>query len=293
MRHLLHIIISLILPAALLSCVKESDSLQTQGEKFIRVAFKPELDFQIDVKSIELGKTDILCHAYYDSNYQLIKGFPKKQSEIIDGIYFYDLPTSSVLLFFSTDNTEVPLSLSFAVRYLNGYDLGSTYNCAVVCEKSEVTCEKNEFYISTGSPDWFSPMYKFTFDDDYMISPDSKVLRLGNMQRDCKLMFNFTGMPEGETAQTYIDKIHIKVGGMPLDKILTMEDLEEETVEDETLWCKTIYTVMGYDLFGEGFRKMDIVIECTDGKLFVVDQFKYNYIRNEQQRINIDFTPAG
>lgn len=290
MRRLLYIIISFVLPSVFLSCVKESDSLQTQEDKFVRVAFKPELDFQIDVKSIELGKTDILCYAYYGSNYQPIEGFPKKQAEIIDGIYFYDLPATSVLVLFSTDTTDVSLVFSFDTRYLNGYDLGSSYFCAVVCEKSEVTCEKNEFYISTGSLDWCSTMYKFSFDDDFMISPDNKILRLGNMQRDCKLMFNFTGMPEGETAQTYIDKIHIKVGGMPLDKILTMEDLEEETVEDETLWCKTIYTVMGYDLFGEGFRKMDIVIECTDGKLFVVDQFKYNYIRNEQQRININFS---
>jgi hypothetical protein len=47
---------------------------------------------------------------------------------------------------------------------------------------------------------------------------------------------------------------------------------------------------MGYDRFGTGFKTMDIIIECTDGKVFVVNQFAYNYKRNEQQRINIDFS---
>lgn len=251
----------------------------------VRIAIEPEFDgLKVDVKSLDIGKTDILCYAYLGST--LLDGFPKKQSEVKDGIYFYDIPQSSgyYSVFFTVYPEGVSLLYHYNTGYLNDYWIGGWYH-TIVHEKSEVTCFRKEYYISN-SRNWWSRSLDLDPDEDYNIG----TVTLSNMQRDCKLMFNFTGMPEGETAQTYIDKIHIKVGGMPLDKILTMEDLEEETVEDETLWCKTIYTVMGYDLFGEEFEKMDIIIECTDGKLFVVDQFKYNYIRNEQQRININFS---
>lgn len=277
-------IFSAVLFVAVSSCGKDHVPQERPMEDgTVRVAIEPEFDgLEVDVKSLEIGETDILCYAYYGST--LLSGFPKKQSEVKDGIYFYDIPQNSAyLVFFTVCPEDVSLSYHYDTRYINDYYLSGWYHI-IVHEKSEVTCLKKEYYISN-SGNWWSRSLDLYLDQDYNMG----TVTLSNTQRDCKLMFNFTGMPEGQTAETYIDKIHVKVGGMSLDKVLTMEDLSSETVGEETLWCKTIYTVMGYDLFGEIFRTMDIIIETTDGKIYVVDQFKYNYVRNEQQRININF----
>ena len=256
---------------------------ESDNEETVRIAIEPIMDMQVDVKGMEVAKTDILCYAY--NNAVLVSGFPKKQTEIHGNTYLYDIPKSvSYKVFFVAYDTDALLNYQSDVYYLNGYSL-SAYRYVMVNELSEVTCDRKEYYISNSSG-WYSEALSFYLDEDYNMGQ----ITLSNMQRDCKLMFNFEGLPEGETPETYIDNIHIKVGGLALDKILTMEDLEAETDGEETLWCKTIYTVMGLDRFGTGFKTMDIAIECADGKIYVVNQFVYNYKRNEQQRININFS---
>ena len=284
MRRLLYFLILLAGVFAAFSCDKPvCIEPEFDGEETVRIAVNPIMDMQVDVKSMEVGETDILCYAYKDA--VLVSGFPIKQTEIQGNTYLYDMPKSaSYRVFFVAYDTEALLNYQSYVYYLNGYSLNG-YRYVMVNELSEVTCDRKEYYISNSSG-WYSEGLSFYLDDDY----DMGKVTLYNMQRDCKLMFNFEGLPEGETVETYIDNIHIKVGGLALDKILTMEDLEAETVEEETLWCKTIYTVMGLDRFGTGFKTMDIAIECADGKIYVVNQFVYNYKRNEQQRININFS---
>lgn len=276
-------IISVVLIVVMSSCGKEAiPQDQPLEDEIVSIAIEPEFDgLEVDVKSLEIGKVDILCYAYDGT--VLLDGFPRSQSEINNGTYFYDVPTKTSFLVFSSNSEDVALQFMYSGGSINDIYIGYTY--IMLYSYSEVTCTNKPYYMSKSSG-WYGQALSLSLDNDC----DIGTVTLSNMQRDCKLMFNFTGMPEGETAETYVDKIHVKVGGMSLDKVLTMEDLASETVEEETLWCKTIYTVMGYDLFGEGFRTMDIIIECTDGKIFVVDQFKYNYIRNEQQRININFS---
>lgn len=283
MRNLIYIIMAAVLASAV-SCGKEilpQEPLKEDG--MVRLAIEPEFDLQVDVRSVELGITDVLCWAY--SGTTLLEGFPKKQAEINGSTYLYDIPQGSIYrVFFTVYSEDIQLLYSYDKYYLNGYALGGYYH-TIVHETSEVTCTRNEYYISNAS-NWWSCSLDIKTDSDYSLG----TVTLSNMQRDCKLMFNFTGMPEGVTADTYIGKIHVKVGGLSLDKVLTMKDLTAETIDEETLWCKTIYTVMGYDRFGTGFKTIDIIIECTDGKVFMVNQFAYNYKRNEQQRINIDFS---
>ena len=284
MKKLLYMIMSAAVVTAV-SCDKDTKPQDTAaGDEMVRIAMEPEFEgLEVEVKSIEIGKTDILCYAYTSAG--LLDGYPKKQVEINGNTYLYDIPQGrTYYVFFTVYPEVVSFRYHYDTRYIKDYYIGY-YSTLLIHEKSEVTCEKKDYYISN-SANWWSRSLDIYTDQDYSLGNVS----LSNMQRDCKLMFSFTGMPEGETAGTYVDKIHVKVGGKALDKVLTMEDLTAETVEEETLWCKTIYTVMGYDLFGEGFRTMDIIIECTDGKIFVVDQFKYNYVRNEQQRININFS---
>ena len=284
MKKVLYTITSAVLFVTVLSCGKDTIPQERPVEdELVRVAIEPEFEgLEVDVKSLEIGKIDILCYAYSGEN--LLEGFPKKQSEVNGGRYLYHIPQGNTYrVFFTVYPEDVQLRYTYDEYYLNGYALGGYYH-TIVHETSEVTCTRNEYYISNAD-NWWSRSLDISTDADYNIGS----VTLSNMQRECKLMFNFTGIPEVQTAKTYVDKIHVKVGGMALDKVLTMEDLTAETAEEDTLWCKTIYTVMGYDLFGEGFRTMDIIIETTDGKIFVVDQFKYNYERNEQQRININF----
>ena len=283
MRNYIYIILATVLVSAV-SCSKDILPQETFGnDGMVRIAIEPEFDLQVDVRSVEVGMTDIMCWAY--SGTTLLEGFPKKQTEINGGTYLYDIPQGSTYrVFFTVYPEDIQFIYSYDKYYLNGYALGGYYH-TMVHETSEVTCTRNEYYISNAD-NWWSRSLDIKTDSDYSLG----TVTLSNMQRDCKLMFNFIGMPEGETAETYVDKIHVKVGGLSLDKVLTMEDLTAETIEEETLWGKTIYTVMGYDRFGTGFKTMDIIIECTDGKVFVVNQFAYNYKRNEQQRINIDFS---
>jgi len=290
MKKVLYIFLSVLVIVAVSSCGKETILQEQPMEKeIVRVSIQPVFDdLEIEVKSLEIGKTDILCYAY--SSAGLLAGYPIKQTEINGNTYLYDIPRDGYYLAFMVYPGDVEFHYTYYDDYIKDtyvyYDDPSySYKTTLVHKYSEVTCEKKYYYLGNQKV-WWGHLNYYNIDDDCSFG----TVTLSNMQRDCKLMFNFTGMPEGETAETYVDKIHVKVGGMSLDKVLTMEDLASETVEEETLWCKTIYTVMGYDLFGEGFRTMDIIIECTDGKIFVVDQFKYNYIRNEQQRININFS---
>lgn len=283
MKNIFHIVLPTIILFAV-SCSKDispqSDPVQ---DEVVRISIEPMFELDVDVKSIDIGKSDILCYAYSGST--LLDGFPKVQAEIHGNTYYYVVPKSTTYrLFFTVYGESVPLVYNYDQWYLNGYNLGGYYH-TMVHQKSEVTCVKKEYYISNAA-EWWSRSLDCSMDNDYNIG----AVVLSNMQRDCKLMFCFDGIPEGETAETYIDKIHVKVGGLALDKILTMEDLEAETVDEETLWCKTIYTVMGLDRFGTGFKTMDIIIECSDGKIYVANQFVYNYKRNEQQRININFS---
>lgn len=283
MKNLIYIILTAIL-ISVVSCSKDilpPGALKEDG--MVRIAIDPEFDLQVDVRSVEVGVTDILCWAYSETT--LLEGFPKKQEEINGNTYLYDIPQGSTYsVFFTIYPEDIQLLYSYDKYYLNGYALGGYYH-TIVHETSEVTCARHEYYISNAG-NWWSRSLDINTDSDYSLG----TVTLSNMQRDCKLMFSFSGIPEGETTETYVDKIHVKVGGMALDKVLTMEDMAVETIEDETLWCKTIYTVMGYDRFGTGFKTMDIIIESTDGKVFVVNQFAYNYKRNEQQRININFS---
>ena len=291
MGRLFYFIISAFLVGLTSSCGQQLQLQEPQDEEsLVRIAVEPEFDeLQVEVKSIEIGKTDIFCYAF--TSFGPIEGYPKKQTEIQGNRYYFDVPTSHNLLAFVVYPEDVIPNwhYTYSSYYINDYYIYYEGNSngsktTLVHEYSEVTCTKREYYIGD-QEGWWSRVWSYSIDED--TSYGKTVFQ--NMQRDCKLMLNFTGMPEGETAETYVDKIYVKVGGMDLDKVLTMADLTAETVEEETLWCKTIYTVMGYDLFGEGFRTMDIIIETTDGKIYVTDQFKYNYERNEQQRININF----
>lgn len=273
MRRLLYMIMPALIAVVASSCAVETiHQEQTVEDGMICVAIEPEFDgLELYVKSLEIGKVNIYCYVYRGGS--LYEGYPRIQNEINGNTYLFYVPNTSHI---SNPDEYYFVALPYDASLIR-VNQGSFYG--MYHESSEVTCVKKEYYLSS------TPL-NFYGQSDLNIG----TVTLSNMQRDCKLMFNFTGIPEGETAENYVDKIHVKVGGMALDKVLTMEDLTSETVEEETLWCKTIYTVMGYDLFGEGFRTMDIIIETTDGKVFVVDQFKYNYIRNEQQRININFS---
>ena len=283
MKNIFHIVLPTIILFAV-SCSKDispqSDPVQDEA---VRISIEPMFELDVDVKSVAIGTSDILCYAYNGAN--LVSGFPKKQTEIQGNTYFYDIPKSTTChIFFVAYDAAATLNYKYDVYNLNGYSLNG-WQHVMVNELSEVICERKEYYISNAD-NWYSKALSFYLDEDYNMGQ----ITLSNMQRDCKLMFNFVGLPEGETPETYIGNIHIKVGGLALDKILTMEDLEAETVDEETLWCKTIYTVMGLDRFGTGFKTMDIIIECSDGKIYVANQFVYNYKRNEQQRININFS---
>ena len=123
MKKVLYMIFSAVLFVAVSSCGKELVPQERPMEDgTVRVAIEPEFDgLEVDMKSLEIGETDILCYAY--SGGTLFSGFPKKQSEVKDGIYFYDIPQNSTFrVFFTVYPEDVSLSYHYDTRYINDYD---------------------------------------------------------------------------------------------------------------------------------------------------------------------------
>lgn len=273
MKKLIYILTAAV--AMLAACEKQP--AQMAADETATIAFSPEFELEAEVKSASIGETDIWCFLYDNNTGALTSESPYKQKEINNGIYYFNVP--------KIDNGYI----TFAIMPEDAtYIVSSGWNNGNISFNDNfVTTTETELY-STGS----------NYDDSYGTwvntndeGTDSFDLTLYQRHRECKLMFYFQDMPADVTPESLIKKIHVTVGSIKLDEVLTLDSMDKENIDGTDYWCKQTYLHFGYDYrnIWYDYSYIDLIIETVDNRIFTAYDLSFNYERNEQVKIKIDY----
>lgn len=284
MKKIIYFLISTAICAGIIACDKQISS--DKNSKTMTISIMPKLEMDIDVRSVELGKTDIWCYVFdWDTKLQ-VEGSPVKQSEINGNIYSYQIP--------KCENAYV----HFVIKPENSVwiDKYLTYNEMVIdCNDTFVTTTKTEIYASNRNR-WEGESYGILVNSADS-GTDIYTINMNQLHRRLHVMFTFTNMPEGITTENLIKKVHLSVGDIELDETLDPADMTIENAPlsewDSTLqkWYSTdIYLYFGYDYRQvNSNRYIDLLIETTDNRIYSAKNIYYNYSYNENLKIIIDY----
>lgn len=255
----------------------EKQPAQMSETETATIAFSPEFELEAEVKSAVIGETDIWCFLYDNNTGALAPGSPYRQKEIKDDVYYYSVPKIN-------DGY-----ITFAIMPENATYIVSSgwYNAAVNFNDNFVTTTETELY-STGS----------NYDDSFGTGintndggTDSFNEVLYQRHRECKLMFYFQDMPAEVTPENFIKKIHVTVGSIELDEVLTLDNMVRENIDGTDYWCKQTYLHFGYEYRNSwyDYSYIDLVIETVDNRVFTAYDLSFSYERNEEVKIKIDY----
>lgn len=285
MKKIIYLLVSAAMLAVTAACGKQPSP--DKDPETMTISIVPEFEMDVDVKSVELGRTDIWCYVFdWDTKMQ-VEGSPVKQSEINGNVYSYQVP--------KCENAYVhfvirPENSTWTDRYLS-------HNENVIdCNDSFVSTVETEIYASN-RPSWTDGSHGIWVNSADS-GTDTYTIEMYQLHRKMHLMFTFTNMPEGVTAESLIKNIHLKAGDIELDGTL---DLSDMTVENESLtdwdntmykwYTKDIYMYFGYDYrqIYSDYRKIDLMIETTDNRIYRAEDIWFNYAHNEKMKITIDY----
>lgn len=285
MKKIIYILVSAAMLAVTAACEKQP-SLNKAPET-MTISIIPEFEMDIDVKSIEIGKTDIWCYIYdWDTKMQL-EGSPVKQSEINGNVYSYQVP--------KCENAYVhfvvkPENSTWTDRYLSHNEY------VIDCNDTFVSTSETEIYASHRNR-WEGESCGLWINSADS-GTDTYTIEMYQLHRKMHLMFTFINMPEGVTAESLIKNIYLKAGDTELDGTLDIADMTLENAVmsdwDSTLyeWYTTdIYMYFGHDYrqVYDDYRYIDLMIETTDNRIYSAEDIRFNYSYNENMKITIDY----
>ncbi len=274
MKKLIYILTAAAV-AMLAACEKQP--AQTSENETTTIAFSPEFELEAEVKSAVIGETDVWCFLYDNDTEALTPGSPYRQKEINNGVYYFNVP--------KINNGYI----TFAIMPENAtYTVSSSwYNGQVNFNDNFVTTTEIELYSTGSDYDNSHGMWINTNDE----GTDSFNLTLYQRHRECKLMFYFQDMPADLTPESLIKKIHVTVGSIGLDEVLTLDNMDKENIDGTDYWCKQTYLHFGYDYRNNwyDYNYIDLIIETVDNRIFTAYDLSFNYERNEEVKIRIDY----
>lgn len=273
MKKLIYILTA---AAAMMLAACEKDPVQNSVTETATITFTPDFELEAEVKSAAVGKSDIWCFLLDAGTGMLTEGSPYKQKEINNGVYYFNVPkvSSGYAVF-----TIMPEDATYIVD--------TDWNLRIYFNDNFVTTTETELYSTGGTHDDCYGTWVNTNDEGI----DSFNNTLYQRHRECKLMFYFQDMPEGVTPQSLIKNIHVTVGSTELDEVLTLDNMEQINTAGTDYWCKQTYLHFGYEYrnLKSDYRYIDLKIETLDNRIFTADDIYYEYERNEEVKIRIDY----
>lgn len=215
-------------------------------------------DMDVEVKSLEIGKDDIMC-IIYDSEGNLVEGSPFMPSAIDGSMYRYDVPAVS------SGHCHFVVWPEGTEPHLDGNGLYIKDSYAVV--------EKREIYMSgvnSGHAYSNGIYYSYIYSYGYSLNTSAgKVVSFGTVRMSqchklCHMKLQFNGIPEGYTPETYIKSINLAFGRDEINTFLVMDDLSEV---DGIWWTKDIYLHYGWDVYQKNSSNMMITVETVTGDI--------------------------
>ncbi|MBQ7812433.1 MAG: hypothetical protein IJ394_07755 [Bacteroidales bacterium] len=282
MKKIIYILVSAAMLAGTAGCAKQP--FPEKDSETMTISIVPEFEMDIDVKSVEIGKTDIWCFVYDFDTMEQVEGSPVKQNEINGNVYSYQVPKC------------VNAQVHFAIMPENTTwkELYSThYNNYIDCNDSFVTTTETELYMSNG--EWSSTGSYGIYVNSADSGTDTYPVTMQQRHRKTHVMFRVTNLPDGVTTESLIKNIHITMGGISLDKVLTPADMTKEYTASENTtyeWLTAdIYNYFGYDYreANSNYNEFTFTIETTDNRIFKSDEFYTNFEPNEAMEIVIDY----
>ena len=285
MKKIIYILVSAAMFAVTAACEKQP-SLNKAPET-MTISIIPEFEMDVDVKSVELGQTDIWCYVYDGDTKMQVEGSPVRQSEINGNVYSYQVP--------KCENAYVhfvvkPENSTWTDRYLSHNEY------IIDCNDTFVSTAETEIYASN-RPSWTGGSYGIWVNSADS-GTDRYTVEMYQLHRKMHLMFTFTNMPEGVTAESLIKNIHLKAGGVGLDGTLDISEMAVENAVmsewDNTMYkwyTKDIYMYFGHDYMqvNNDYRYIDLLIETTDNRIYSAEDIWFNYEYNENMKITIDY----
>lgn len=255
------------------------------------LVFTPEYEMNVDVKSAEIGKSDIwcfLCTIEYDydtgsNNYTYYE--PIKQSEINGTSYLFNIPRKDNLY---ATFAIIPEGLDAKELEWehNDQNYGNRY---INLAQDLVTKEPFDLYMTSHNFTDGSRYEQITFDD----SLNTSISRtLEKAIHHVKTRLKFTNMPEGITPESYIRKIHFKVGSMQ-QVTFTIDEMYDEMESTTTYKCADIYVNFSRSYSSRAYYNyLFYTIETTDNKIFYNPSYNYQLYNGyaiQQNTITIDY----
>ena len=285
MKKIIYILVSAATLAGTAGCAKQP--FPEKDSETMTISIVPEFEMDIDVKSVEIGKTDIWCFVYDFDTMEQVEGSPVKQNEINGNVYSYQVPKC------------VNAQVHFAIMPENTTwkELYSThFNNYIDCNDSFVTTTETELYMSNG--EWFSMGSYGIYVNSADSGTDTYQVTMQQIHRKTHVMFRVTNLPDGVTTESLIKNIHITMGGISLGEALTLGDMTKDyAVGDDwdntqyEWFTKDIYSYFGYDYRESysSYNQVSLIIETTDNRIFKSDDFWIEYRPNENLKITVDY----
>ena len=283
MKKLIYIMVSAAMLAGASACNKETTETPEAKDEYTTLHFTPEYDLDVEVKSVEIGKTDIWCF-FYDYTNEEWKG-PFKQSEINESTYSYQVPkTSAAVVHFVIMPEEL-------LDYMNleNYSWIDIDKSLITLDKLNIyMTDSNEYHETHGSVgQWVTDLDQ----EDVSLN-----LTMGQRHRKSQLMVRFTNLPESVRTEDIVKEMHPGFGNLPLDKGIKLSDMRIEkrydTWEGETTWyCADIYSIEGRtDRYSSNdYYYFTLTIETKDQKIYQTNDLYLYFNHNEEIRITIDY----
>ena len=286
MKKFLYIMVSIALLTGVAACEKQGVDINNEQQPQTRtLTLTPEYELGIDVKSAEIGTSDIWC-MFWDADKWEWTG-PFKQSEINGTTYSYQIPvTTNGYVFFAIMPEEMINNVYKSVSYYDPFiDINETF----------ITTENPHIYMSSVNSydDYGSYGIYVNSQSQSSISMNVKLMQ---RHRKGHLMLRFTNVPVGVEMKDVINNIFIKFENLTLDKGFKFSDMNVELSTGSDY--STTYDWHTADVYmyadsqrrnEEYYRHMSLIIERTDGQIYISDECSLNFYPSENIQFIIDY----
>ncbi|MGN1211456.1 MAG: hypothetical protein ACI4TM_07200 [Candidatus Cryptobacteroides sp.] len=270
-------------------CSKEAVTpAQEDSPQTATLVFTPEYDMEVDVKSAEIGKSDIWCFLYsYDYDTSTYTYYdPFKQSEINGTSYLYNIPRK--------DNLYATFAILPEGTEANELEWEHYQDNYINFAQDIISKDPFVLYMTSYSFTYGSYYRSVSFDESGNASINEGSRTLTQAVHRIKTRFYFYNLPEGTTAESCIRKIHISSNLIESESLsFSFEDLYSETDDSGTTWiCADIYLNYSNSIKKNiNYDNICYIIETTGNKIFRTE-YSYYFKNNTavmQTSMNIDY----
>lgn len=238
------------------------------------LVFTPEYEMNVDVKSAEIGKSDIWCFLYsFDYGTGTATYYdPFKQSEINGTSYLYNIPRK--------DNINIFATFAILPEGIDANELEWEHYQDKYISLAQDKISKDPFvlYMTSYNFTYGSYYRSVSFDESGNASIHENSRTLTQAVHLLKTKFNFTNLPEGTTAESYIRKIHISSNLIQSESpSFSFEEMYSETDDNGTTWiCADIYLNYSNSIKNNySYDTISYIIETTGNKILKTEYTYY------------------